>query len=231
MRTGNRGFTYLWLLLLVAISSVALVALGQVWHTSEQREREAELIYRGDQIARALSAYHAASGVGPPQWPRQLSELVEDKRGPIPRHHLRRLYSDPSLPGKDPSQDADKRSTGPTDKHPGDWGLVTDDKGAIVGVHSRSTAPAYIKRQEDEDSAAPVPAGSASQAGPRLLRDHRFMAGSVAGSNPAASAASAASPNGPSRPSWARDSSSAAGPSWARDASTNANKPSSSLFP
>jgi type II secretory pathway pseudopilin PulG len=249
----QRGFTYLWLLLIIAISAVSLVGLGQVWHTSEQREREAELIFRGNQYVRALSAYHAASGVGPAQWPSQLEDLVQDKRAAVPMHHLRRVYSDPSQPSAAPSLNtASLNAASPNTA----WEVVRDAKNGIVGVRSRSTARAYIRRAEDEEvdpaasaaSAVPVAAvpaaSSASQAAPLQLRDHRFMAGTV--STPTAASApahgaSGAMNSGPARPSWAGDAFSltgASGPSWAQNNSSSnnsnnssPNKPSSSLFP
>ena len=189
--TRPRGFTYLWLLLLVAIGSVSLVALGQLWHTTGQRERERELIFRGEQIARGLAAYHAASGVGPPRWPRTLDEVVQDKRGPVDRHHLRQRYADPMAPD-------------------GQWALITDGQGGITGVHSTSQALAFIHREEDE-AAGPLPETAAPSSSPdtatanrgKTVAQHLFLAEAVLAAAPAASAAVAPLASGPSRPSWA----------------------------
>lgn len=211
--SGSRGFTYLWLLLLVAIGSVSLVALGQGWATAGQRERERELIFRGEQIAQALVAYHAASGVGPARWPRTLDELVQDKRGPVDRHHLRQRYADPMA--------AD-----------GQWALITDEQGGIVGVHSTSQALAFIHREDDEVAAAmPTAAASAVAASPadvatasrgKTVALHLFLAEAVmAGVEAAAASAAVAAPpptNGPSRPAWARE------------LDRRSDKPASSLF-
>ncbi|PTT85495.1 general secretion pathway protein, partial [Pelomonas sp. HMWF004] len=91
---AQRGFSYLAVLFLVAITAAALAALGQAWSTAAQRERERELAFRGGEIAQALLRYQAASPV-PGQFPAALEDLLEDRRGPVPRHHLRRLYADP----------------------------------------------------------------------------------------------------------------------------------------
>lgn len=192
---GPRGFTYLWLLLLVAMGSVSLVALGQLWHTTGQRERERELIFRGEQIARALAAFHAASGVGPPRWPRTLDEVVQDRRGPVDRHHLRQRYPDPMAPD-------------------GQWALITDGQGGITGVHSTSQALAFIHREEDE-AAGPLPETAAPPFSPatasrgKTVAQHLFLAEAVLAAattaGPAASAATAPQATGPSRPSWAKE--------------------------
>ncbi|MBT9493349.1 MAG: type II secretion system protein [Paucibacter sp.] len=101
MRTGragpadNRGFTYLWLLFVVALGGVALATLGQRQQTVQQREREAELRFRGDAIAKAIGAYVRASPAGSNSLPQRLEDLVEDKRSGKVQRHLRRLYTDP----------------------------------------------------------------------------------------------------------------------------------------
>lgn len=99
MRTGksagSRGFTYLWLLFVVALGGVALAALGQRQQTVQQREREAELRFRGEAIAAAIGGYMRASPDGANGLPQQLEDLLEDKRSGKVQRHLRRLYTDP----------------------------------------------------------------------------------------------------------------------------------------
>jgi type II secretory pathway pseudopilin PulG len=126
MTHHQRGFTYLWLLFAVALAGAVLAQIGQHWSGSMQRERERELIFRGQQIAAAIAAYHAAPGVAVPAWPRGFDELLEDRRAAAPRRHLRQAFSDP-LTGK------------------ADWVAVLDETGGWRGVHSRSDAPATIR--------------------------------------------------------------------------------------
>jgi type II secretory pathway pseudopilin PulG len=94
-RPRSRGFTYLGLLFFVAITAASLAALGQSWSTAMQRERERELEFRGEEIARAIASYVKASPGSPPQYPEQLTDLLIDRRGAKTRHHLRRAYLDP----------------------------------------------------------------------------------------------------------------------------------------
>ncbi len=56
-RPRQRGFTYLMLLFWVALSGVMLMALAQRWSTESQREREKELVFRGEQIRLAIEAH------------------------------------------------------------------------------------------------------------------------------------------------------------------------------
>lgn len=122
------GFTYIGLLLSVAIMGAGLAAAGSVWSVHAQREREAELLFAGDQIRQAIKRYYEDVPQGQQhRFPQRLDDLLLDKRWPGTQRHLRRIYLDPM--------------TGSTD-----WALVPAPGGGILGVHSRSTA-APLKRQ------------------------------------------------------------------------------------
>ncbi len=112
------GFTYVWLLVVVAIMAAGLTAVGQVASTAAKRDKEAELLFVGDQFARAIAEY-SASSPGAQQYPQKLEELLADNRYPTARRYLRRVYRDP-MTGR------------------ADWGLVRGPGGGIVGVHSQS---------------------------------------------------------------------------------------------
>lgn len=129
MRIGNtemrrqRGFTYLWLLFAVAGMGLLLAAASQSWETVARREKEAELLFVGDQFARAIAAYHERSPGAAKQYPAKLEDLVEDTRFPVPQRHLRKIFRDPVSNGTE-------------------WGLVKAG-GRIVGVHSLSAGKPY----------------------------------------------------------------------------------------
>lgn len=126
------GFTYIGLLIAVVLVGLALSAVGTVWRTTAQREREKELLFIGHEFQGAIAAYYQAGGR---QFPQDLNDLLEDKRWPEPRHFLRRLYADPM--------------TGQAD-----WTLIRVDSLGITGIASSSTA-APIKKSgfqpEEED--------------------------------------------------------------------------------
>ena len=124
---GQRGFTYVLLLFVLATAGAGLAALGEQWALAAHREREAELIFRGGQISQALADWRDSSPAAQPAAPLALQELLVDERSASlhqgPRHHLRRLYADPF--------------TGQAD-----WVLLLDAQGRITGVASRSRRPA-----------------------------------------------------------------------------------------
>ena len=112
------GFTYLAILIAVAIMGVALAATGVVWHTAQQRDREHALLYVGDQFRDAIGRYVNASA-GVRQYPASLDDLLRDPRSPAVVRYLRKIYYDPI--------------TGTQD-----WGLVKDANDRIIGVYSQS---------------------------------------------------------------------------------------------
>jgi type II secretory pathway pseudopilin PulG len=110
------GFTYLGLLFAVAVLGITLATVGVVWSTQARRQREAQLLWVGDQYRTAIARYRAYGG----QLPLALTDLIEDPRVPLPRRFLRRLYPDPM--------------TGQAD-----WQLIMAPGGAgIIGVASSS---------------------------------------------------------------------------------------------
>ena len=89
----SRGFTYMGVLFLVAIMAGGLALTGDVWHTSTMREKEAELLFVGNQYRNAIQRYYLT---GPQrQYPRSLEDLLKDPRQPGTVRHLRRVYADP----------------------------------------------------------------------------------------------------------------------------------------
>jgi type II secretory pathway pseudopilin PulG len=125
MATGSaeRGFTYLAMLLAVAVVGIGLAAAGTRWTTAAQREREAELLFIGGEFRRAIRSYVLASP-GVQRYPRRLQDLLADERFPSTRRHLRRIYRDPLTGTRE-------------------WGLVQAPGGAIMGVYSLSEATPF----------------------------------------------------------------------------------------
>ena len=109
------------MLLAVAIAGLTLTAANRYWSTLVQREREAELLYRGDQIRAAIQSYYDnPPGNQPKSYPRAIKDLVKDPRFPGLKRHLRKAYRDPMNPGAE-------------------WGVVRDAKGGLKGVFSQNT--------------------------------------------------------------------------------------------
>ena len=100
MRFGppNRqsGIVLVALLLAMMFSAVLAMAGAEAWSTAVHRERETELLFVGKQYRLAIRSYYLGAPTGQARvFPAQLDDLLEDKRYPVPVHHLRRLYLDP----------------------------------------------------------------------------------------------------------------------------------------
>jgi type II secretory pathway pseudopilin PulG len=117
-QANSGGFTYIGLLIAVVVLGLALSTVGTVWRTQAQREREQELLFIGREFRAAIASYYN-SGVR--QYPQSLEDLLEDKRWPEPRHHLRRLYPDPMTGAQD-------------------WTIIRADMVGITGIASSSKA-------------------------------------------------------------------------------------------
>ena len=81
---AERGFAMAALLVVMSIMALVLSMAIPAWKTMNQREREAELFFRGQQYVRAITKYQAARGAYPPS----VDVLVTEK-------FLRRKYLDP----------------------------------------------------------------------------------------------------------------------------------------
>jgi type II secretory pathway pseudopilin PulG len=114
-----QGFTYMTVLFMVAIMAGGLALVGEVWSTSNAREREAELLHVGNEYRKAIERYYL---LGPQrQYPKSLADLLKDPRQPGTVRYLRKLYPDP-ITGRE------------------EWGLVKSADGGFAGVHSLSEA-------------------------------------------------------------------------------------------
>jgi type II secretory pathway pseudopilin PulG len=113
----SQGFTYLGLLIAVAVMGIGLALIGDVWSTTVKRERERELLFVGAQFRQAIGRYYEGSP-GVKQFPRTLEDLLQDNRFPVVKRYLRKVYLDP-MTGKR------------------EWGLLKQGD-QILGVYSQS---------------------------------------------------------------------------------------------
>ena len=123
LRTGNHrqhhhsGIALVGALILVATLGIGMAALGTVWQAAAQREKEAELLFVGDQFRSAIESFQNSPANGAARLPKSFDELLSDNRLPRPVRHLRRVYRDP-FTGSD------------------EWGLIRGPDGGISGVFS-----------------------------------------------------------------------------------------------
>jgi len=122
-KSTQSGFTYLFVLMLIALIGMGLAAAGSLWRTDAQRAREVELLYIGDQYRQAIRSYYEFDQAQP-RLPQSIDELLEDRRRPEIVRHLRRAYRDPFTGGA--------------------FMLIRDpDTQGILGVVSQSTAAPF----------------------------------------------------------------------------------------
>lgn len=115
---NERGFTYL-----VVMFSVFLMgfAAAQQWQTGVQREKEAELFFRGDAIRRAIYTYCRTARVGMTFCPKPLADLVKAPGTFTICRYLRKKYQDPITKSE--------------------WQLIKSRNGrSVLGVRSKNTA-------------------------------------------------------------------------------------------
>lgn len=127
MKIGNKiayqpntvlGFSYIGLMIFIAISGVALAGVGVVWSQDQQREREKELLFVGEQFRQAIGSYYENTPSNIKQYPNKLEDLLQDSRLPNLKRHLRQIYDDPMT-------------------NSSKWGLELQ-QAQIVGVYSLS---------------------------------------------------------------------------------------------
>lgn len=118
LQPAQSGFTYLWLLFVLAIGAAGTAAVGELWVVQVQRSKELDLAFRGQAIVAALESYRAASPAGTPCAPLGWEDLLQDQRRTVTLRHLRRPYADPFAAN-------------------GEWEWVKDAQGRMLGVKSR----------------------------------------------------------------------------------------------
>lgn len=100
MRTGDvrtardtRGFTLLFVLLLVVLLGLLTSLAARSYTQVSRRMKEDELLFRGMQYRDAIGRYHRFQGRF--QYPTDIEVLRKDPRSPAAVRHLRTMYTDP----------------------------------------------------------------------------------------------------------------------------------------
>lgn len=114
------GFTYLWVLVAIAVLGIGLLAVSEVWATSARRQKLVELQWIGAQFTQAIGSYYQSTPGAAKVYPKTLQDLIEDRRYVTVRRHLRTVYANP-FTGKP------------------DWELVVAGDGRVRGI--RVTVP------------------------------------------------------------------------------------------
>jgi len=124
---SQSGLAYLALLFMVATLGAALALTGMLWSTAQQREKERELLFVGNQFRQAIGDYYQRTPGYIKRYPAEFKDLLRDDRQVAMVRHLRRVYTDPMTASQD-------------------WGIVRAVDGGIMGVYSKA-AGKPIKQQ------------------------------------------------------------------------------------
>ncbi|MFO0145600.1 MAG: type II secretion system protein [Betaproteobacteria bacterium] len=114
---NEAGFSFVALLIIVAIVGLGLARVGPMVADQAQREREQALKETGEDVIRGIRSYYKSGAAQ--EYPRAWTDLLDDRRTPVVRRHLRRVPFDPIT-----------NST--------EWDLIRDPSGGLIGVRSLS---------------------------------------------------------------------------------------------
>jgi len=131
------GFTYLGVLLAIALLGIGLVAASEVWVTTAKRQRTEQLEWVGHQFVQAIGSYYESSPGQVKAFPKSLQDLQEDRRFAFTRRHLRCMYVNPF--------------TGAAD-----WELLRAPDGGVRGVRVVVDSPGQVTAATREFAYSPV---------------------------------------------------------------------------
>src|ERR1700681_1311320 len=130
---GQQGYAMAALMVGLGVMAVMMTVVMPVWKQTAQREKEAELVFRGEQYARAIELYgRKIPGALPPN----LDVLVDQK-------FLRKKYKDP-ITGGDFDLVSPAAAPGPQRgaQQPGGFPSAGRGQGQVTVPNGRGGAPA-----------------------------------------------------------------------------------------
>jgi type II secretory pathway pseudopilin PulG len=91
---NSPGFTYTALLAAIVIIGISLGSATKYWQSVIVRDKEEELLFRGEQYRLAIERYfYAVPGIN--QFPQSIDDLMKDSRTVEGKRYLRQKYKDP----------------------------------------------------------------------------------------------------------------------------------------
>lgn len=92
---SQAGFTYLGLLIAIAILGVGLSVVSEVWTRAADHQKRIQLEWVGLQYIQAIQSYYYANTGAVHLYPKTLEDLLEDRRYISIKRHIRTLYPNP----------------------------------------------------------------------------------------------------------------------------------------
>lgn len=161
-RPGDAGYALLTVIFLAGVMLLAATVAAPILVTQGRREKEDEMIWRGEQHVRAIKLYYRKMG----RFPKDMTDLTDAKNG---IHFLRKAY-------KDPMNTAD-----------GSWRFIyIGPGGQLIGSVTRTSLnPVFALQQPGQPGSNPL--GIPPQPGAATSRgdQNTSTGGSGAGQNQA----------------------------------------------
>src|SRR4051794_38554739 len=127
---GQHGYAMAALLVALGVMAILATAAMPVWHQITQREKEEELVFRGNQYVRAIRLFTAKAGPG--VLPPNLDVLVQQR-------YLRKKFKDP-VTGQDFDLLSPVQATSPTPGGPSGPGTPSTGRGGTAQPSAGSGA-------------------------------------------------------------------------------------------
>ena len=148
---SDRGYAMAALLVALSVMSIMLGVALPVWRTSVQRERETELVFRGEQYMQAISLFSRRTGGFPTSF-----DMLRTGR------YIRKLYKDPITNGDFQPVYLGQVATVPTAPSsgaPGQVGQVGQGSPAGLGLRGQPMGPTGQPTAGGRGAQAGTPAG------------------------------------------------------------------------
>ncbi len=97
-RRAQRGVLLIGVLVFIGLAAMTAVQAGPRWFDARQRASEEELLFVGEQYRKAIESYWREAPNTVHKMPASVDDLLDDKRFPFPKRHLRKEFRDPLLP-------------------------------------------------------------------------------------------------------------------------------------
>ena len=135
---GDAGYAMAALLVMIGVMAIVLSAVMPVWRHESQREKEAEMVFRGQQYVRAIRLYQSRFQTLPPSFDVLVSQrfLRKKFKDPITNDDFQPRFAGQTQPGA-PGQNSGRGTAGNPGSFASSQGAITG-VGGIIGVTSKS---------------------------------------------------------------------------------------------
>jgi type II secretory pathway pseudopilin PulG len=99
-QSNQQGFAYLMAMFFVVLIGISLMMIGQQWSVTMKRDREAELLFRGNRIKAAIELYGADFEVQKGKRKHRYPIALKNLTAKNPKRYLQAIYKDP-MTGED----------------------------------------------------------------------------------------------------------------------------------